>query len=229
MKAAPQNRAPGQSFRCRSPHHHDPVKSTIPRNPPATLRYDDTVRHIPLVLAALVAAALLAGAVALLPGHLDTWRRKLFPSTAGNDYSWLSASLEACEKEAAADPGTLYFMVVPLTATRRFDTQLADRALGTAGTTVLFSAGDTFDGLNRGVFRISSDPFVLIALDEANKQTRRWSSATGVTKLTWPAMTSDGPFRVRLQTSPDDTVENWSTVTADGRGSCHWVHALLKR
>jgi hypothetical protein len=187
------------------------------------------VRRIPLILAGLVAAALVAGALALAPGHLDVWRRKLFPSTAGNDYSWLSASLDACEKEAASDPGTLYFMIVPLSPTRRFDAQQADRALGTAGPVVLFSSGDTFDGLNRGVFRISSEPYVLIALDDRSKQPRRWNSATGVTKLTWPNMASDGPFRVRFQTSPDDTSETWSTVTADGRGSCHWVHALLKR
>lgn len=187
------------------------------------------MKQVPLILALLVAAALVAGGVALLPGQLDTWRRKLFPSTAGNDYSWLSTSLDDCEKEAAADARNLYFMVVPLTATRRFDPQWADRALGSAGAVTLFSSGDTFDGLNRGLFRISSDPWVLVILDEKSGQTRRFSSATGVTKLTWPGMDSEGPFRVRLQTSPEDVAESWSSVTADGRGSCHWVHALLKR
>lgn len=187
------------------------------------------MRRVPLILAALLAAAVLAGGIALLPGQLDLWRKKLFPSTAGNDYSWLSASLDACEKEAAADPANLYFMVVPLTPTRRFDPQWNARALGTAGPVSLFSAGDTFDGLNQGQFRISSEPWVLVAIDEKSRQIRRFSSATGVTKLVWPAIDSNGPFRVRFQISPDDTAETWSTVTADGRGSCHWVHALLKR
>lgn len=187
------------------------------------------MKRVPLILGGLAALAVVAGGVVMLSGQLDVWRRKLFPSTASNDYSWLSSALDDCEKEAAADPGTLYFMVVPLTPTRRFEPSLAERALGTAGPVALFNAGDTFDGLNRGQFRISSEPWVMLAVDEKSRQTRRFGSATGITKLTWPKMESDGPFRVRFQTSPDDNTENWSTVTADGRGSCHWVHALLKR
>ena len=187
------------------------------------------MRRLVWIGAAAGLVVIVAAGLALIPGLLDEWRRKLFPSTASGDYTWLSATLEACEKEAAADRSTVYFMVVPLSPTRRYGEEWNTRAIGTAGAVALFGSGETFEGLDRGVFRISSEPYIFIATDEKSDEVRRWSSATGVLKLTWPNMQSDGPFRVRFQTSPSETDDSWSTVTADGRGTCHWVYALLKR
>jgi hypothetical protein len=92
----------------------------------------------------------------------------------------------------------------------------------------LFGSQDALEGLRSGALRVSSKSFVLTTLDTRSNAERRWNSASGVTRLTTTDIASDGPFRVRLQVSAKDNSTGWSNVTAEGRGTCHWVFALLR-
>jgi hypothetical protein len=118
--------------------------------------------------------------------------------------------------------------VVPLAAGDKFDAQWQSRALERFGKTTLFQSQDALDGLKAGALRIAPESFVLHVLDQAAGRSYRFNSASGVAKLSSREIASDGPFRIRLQTAAADPSPQWNNVVAEGRGSCHWVFALIR-
>jgi len=171
------------------------------------------------------AAALLVVTATMAIAPITGTIRGLF---SPKSYDWVSRTMAACEEDAVAQPAIVNFLVVPLERSRRFGQDLESRALETFGRTTLFGSQDALDGLKSGALRISSKHFVLHTLDTSDETTHRWSSVSGVSRLATSDIASDGPFRVRIQTSPDDNSTEWSKVTADGRGTCHWAFALLR-
>jgi hypothetical protein len=147
---------------------------------------------------------------------------------ASRNYDWVSRTMAACEEDAVSKPATVNFLVMPLERTRSFNRELEQRAIETVGRITLFGSQDALEGLKSGALRISSKNYVLLTLDTSNNAERRWNSASGVSRLTTADIASDGPFRVRLQVSANDPLTAWSNVTAQGRGTCHWVFALLR-
>jgi hypothetical protein len=187
------------------------------------------VLRSPVVLAAMVLAALAVLALAAI--YVASWRHKMriqVPQADGAQFAWISKALEACEAEAAGHPGSLYFMVVPLAAVAGAGSDLQSRAIDRVGPAMLFDSSAAMEGLESGTLRISREQFILHALDTGTSAQHRWNSASGVTTLSERDNTSKGPFRIRLQTAPGDA-ESWSTVTAEGVATCHWVFALLRR
>jgi hypothetical protein len=176
------------------------------------------------IIAYAVAALVLAAIAVALPNIAASVRGLFAPKS----YDWISRTMSACEEEAVSKPDTLNFLIMPLERTRRFGKELDARALETVGRATLFGSQDALDGLKSGALRISSKSYVLTTLDTANNTERRWNSASGVSKLSTTDVPSDGPFRVRLQVSAKDNSTGWSNVTAEGRGTCHWVFALLR-
>ncbi len=171
------------------------------------------------VAAAVMAAPRAAGSIRGL------FARSIF---APKSYDWVSRTMAACEEDAVTRPTTVNFLVVPLERSRRYGKELESRALESFGRTTLFGSQDALDGLKSGALRISAKNYVLLTLDTSNNATHRWNSASGVSRLTTTEIASDGPFKVRIQTAPDDVSADWSKVTADGRGTCHWAFALLR-
>lgn len=176
------------------------------------------------IIACAVAAVLLA-VIALAFPKIAGSVRGLF---AQRSYDWISHTMSACEEDAVSKPDTLNFLIMPLERTRRYSKELDTRALETVGRATLFGSQDALEGLKAGALRISSKSYVLTTLDTSNNIERRWNSASGVTKLSTTDVASNGPFRVRLQVSAKDNPAGWSNVTAEGRGTCHWVFALLR-
>jgi hypothetical protein len=150
------------------------------------------------------------------------------PSAAA-PFAWLSRAMENCEKTAAANQEALFFLVVPLAATGKYDQSWSARALESFGSTTLFKSQDALDALNIGALRISTEPIVFHVLDVATSNAHRWHSVSGVSKLSSKEIASDGPFRVRFQTAPGDAAPEWNSVTAEGKGTCHWVFVLMRR
>ncbi len=175
-----------------------------------------------LALAALAVAAVYAA----------SWRAQMrakAPQAAGDGrYAWLSAALDACEAEASKYPQSLYFMVVPMAAASSGADALRSRALETIGPATLLESKVALQGLESGALRISREQFILHAIDVDTNAIHRWSSVSGVSTLSDRNNTAKGPFKIRLQTSPNDGTE-WSAATADGVATCHWVFALLQR
>lgn len=152
---------------------------------------------------------------------------KAVPAGSDKQFAWLIKALDACEAEAARYPQSLYFMVVPLAASGAGD-DIRSRALETIGPATLLESKVALDGLESGALRISRDQFILHALDVESNAVHRWNSASGVSTLSERANRSKGPFKIRLQTGPNDNAD-WSLVTADGVATCHWVFAVLLR
>jgi hypothetical protein len=183
----------------------------------------------PVALAATVLAALAVLAMAAL--YVASWRHKMraqAPQASGAQFSWLGKALEDCEAEAGRHEGSLYFMVVPLASVAGMGSDLQSRAIDRVGPAMLFDSNVAMEGLESGKLRISREQFILHALDTDSNAQHRWNSASGVSTLSERSNTSKGPFRIRLQTGPDDAA-SWSAVTADGVGTCHWVFAVLPR
>ena len=176
------------------------------------------------ILACAVGAFVLVAAAMAIPKVFGSVRALFGPK----NYDWVSKTMSACEEDAVSKPASVNFLVMPLERTRRFNRELEGRALETVGRTTLFGSQDALDGLKSGGLRISSKHYVLLTLDTSNNTERRWNSASGVARLTTTDVASDGPFKVRLQVSANDASNGWSNVTAEGRGTCHWVFALLR-
>lgn len=173
----------------------------------------------------------LLAAVAALTAY--QWSKRVAPERAATPaagaFAWLSSAMENCEQDAVANPQALFFLVVPLAATGKYDQSWSARALETFGATTLFKSQDALDALNSGALRASTEPFVFHVLDVATSDAHRWNSASGVSKLSSKEIASEGPFRVRFQTAPRDPAPQWNSVTAEGKGTCHWVFVLMRR
>ena len=123
---------------------------------------------------------------------------------APKSYDWVSKTMAACEEDAVTQPSSVNFLVVPLEPSRRFGKDLESKAIETFGRTMLFGSQDALSGLKSGALRISSKHYVLHTLDTSNNSSVRWNSARGVARLSTTDIASDGPFKVRFQTVPDD-------------------------
>jgi hypothetical protein len=183
-----------------------------------------SMTRIRMIILCAGAAFVVVTAAMTIPRFTGSLRALFTPKS----YDWVSRTMATCEEEAVTQPETVNFLVMPLERTRRYGSQLESRALETLGRTTLFGSQDALDGLKTGALRISYRNFVLHTFDTSNNAARRWNSASGVSRLTTSDIASDGPFKVRIQTRPDDPSTEWSMVTADGRGTCHWVFALLR-
>jgi hypothetical protein len=175
------------------------------------------------IIGAVAALALVVAALAI--PRVAEGVRSWFPARS---YDWVSRTMAACEEDAVTQPAMLNFLVVPLEATRRFGRETESKALESFGRTTLFGSQDALDGLKSGALRISSKNFVLHLLDTSNNSPYRFASASGVSRLSTTDLKSNGPFRIRFQTLAEDETSDWSKVTAEGRGTCHWAFALLR-
>jgi hypothetical protein len=183
----------------------------------------------PFLIAAAVLAAL--AAIAFAAASFMPWRAKKPVQTQADHsrYVWLTQALDACEAEAARNPGSLYFMVVPLVqSAATSEGALRERALDNVGAAMLFDSKVAMEELQNGSMRVSREQFILHVLDTPTNAVHRWNSASGISVLSERANSSKGPFKIRLQTGPNDSAE-WSAVTAEGVATCHWVFALLRR
>jgi hypothetical protein len=178
------------------------------------------IRNRTVILCAAAAVAVLIAALAAA----GAMRGRFGPKS----YDWVSRTMAACEEDAVTQPTTVNFLVVPLERTRRYGQAIDSKALETVGRATLFGSQDALAGLKSGALRISSKHFVLHTLDTSTNASQKWNSVSGVSRLSTTDIASDGPFRVRFQTSPADTSGDWSKVTAEGRGTCHWAFALLR-
>ncbi len=151
------------------------------------------------------------------------------PPAPAEPFAWLTKAMEDCDQDSAAHPERLTFLVVPLAATEGYDDTFAARALETFGAGSLFKSADALEGLKVGLLRIASEQFVFHALDTTAQAAYKWNSTSGVSKLSSQKAGLQGPFRVRLQTGPNDSDAVWTDATAQGKGACHWVFVLLRK
>jgi len=185
------------------------------------------IRRQVLIAAAVWTALILLAVFAAASGLLGSLR-SLFRPDSVSSFDWLSRTLAECEEDAVNRPEMLNFLVVPLAQGRNFNPQWQAKALSNAGKTVLFGSQDALAALKANAVRISARPYVLHTLDTASNSTHRWTSASGVARLSTTDIASDGPFSTRFQTTPDDASQDWSSITAEGRGTCHWAFALMR-
>lgn len=182
---------------------------------------------------AIAAGALVVALAAVAAIVAYQWNKRMASDRSAppgiGQFAWLWRTMENCENEALANPQSLFFLVVPLAATGNYDQSWRARALESFGATTLFKSQDALNALNSGAVRISTEPFIFHVLDVGTNEAHRWNSASGVSKLSSAEVASEGPFRVRLQTAPDDPAPEWNSVTAEGKRACHWVFAVLRR
>jgi hypothetical protein len=185
-----------------------------------------------LIAGALIALAA-AAAVSFGLQYRDKKRAEIQAATGtapaiAPDYTWLARAMDNCERDASGKSGTLTFLVVPLEAAQQFNEKWAGLAVETVGKAALFASKDALETLKAGATRISGEQYVLHTFDSASNSVLKWSSARGVSMLS-KEVAGKGPFRIRLQITTDDDPRLWSTVTADGTGTCHWIFAVLRK
>ena len=185
----------------------------------------------PVLIAGLVCAAALGGIFGA--SHLRSFvtlpQGGIVAPAQDRNFRWIERAIAECEAEAARNPETLYFMVIPVVPTDADFQAWAPKANGMAGASViLLGLKNTLDNLRAGSLRLDRRAFEFAILDPATSNTYKWRPAAGVHKYAIrkaKLITSFKPgFEMPLGSEPQ-----WTDGSAIPRqaGTCYWTGALI--
>ncbi len=150
-----------------------------------------------------------------------------FSTAKLDEYGWIVEAMDVCKAEAAREPSSLHFLVVPLARTNKDDVRWATKSTGFAANAELLNLHDTLDGLRRGhlqlypgeyVFRITSLPADIIY---------KWGSASGVARFSSAEGEQIPKFKMAFQIGENEGDASLATELTRMPGSCFWTGALI--
>lgn len=146
----------------------------------------------------------------------------------GGDFAWLETVMKQCDEQAAKDPKSLHYLVIPLVDEPRDEPGWRRVSINDIGNAILISAEDMLAGLRRKALRISTDEYVFSARNEATKVVLTWKPSTGVRKFVVNDASAIGKFRVQFQSNDASRAINWGSTFDRQEGNCYWVNAILR-
>jgi hypothetical protein len=170
---------------------------------------------------ALLLVAVAVASVVVLRGHRPIGVRS--PS----DYGWLSAAMEACEAEAEADTGTLYFLVIPLASAATDGGEWRDKSIMDLGNAVLVRTDDALAGLRSGTLQVYPGQYDFRILDDTTGTIYKWKPFVGVAKASTSDAGGISVFRVQIQVSGSGESAEWGSEFSRRSGTCYWVNAIV--
>ena len=145
------------------------------------------------------------------------------------DVQSIANMMAACDMEAAKDPDTLYFFVLPLTQADASKQAWPAPVLQTIGDSVrLLGANDALDGLRTGALAVRQERYTFAILDAATATSFDWTSATGISRLAKRNAQSISALKLGFDFSDKQKVTQWSNEFKRDRGTCYWVSALIR-
>jgi hypothetical protein len=172
-----------------------------------------------VLAAAALAVLVMAVAVAAL-----VLRRPAAPAPL--DLAALSRAMQDCETEAARQPTTLYFLVVPMTSKAQDEEQWQAKSLNDIGNAILLSSDVALDGLKRGALTLASEEYVFNVRDRAGAL-YNWKGSTGIARLTIPNADKIAGFNIQFQTRSKTSDAAWGSEFARQVGTCYWVNVII--
>ncbi len=177
-----------------------------------------------LIIALGVAAFVIFRGWELLP---RSTQQQAGPRSGETDVGWLQAGMKACDEEAAKDPVSLYFLVVPLASQGDDMARWRSMSLNDIGNAILLSSDDTLNGLRTGTLRISPQEYVFSVRDEATHVVHRWNRTSGVAKFSTTDEKKIASFKIQFQTRDSTRGNAWGNIFVRQPGNCYWVNAVL--
>jgi hypothetical protein len=144
-------------------------------------------------------------------------------------FGWIARATAECDAEAARNPDTLYFIVIPVVATDGNVQAWLAKANGmVAQTLVLLGSKTTIEGLRAGSLRLDGRAFEFAVLDPGSADVYKWKSAVGVHKFAIRDAKRVTSFRPGFELAKG-TETQWADGGAIPRaaGTCYWTGALM--
>ncbi|MBI3759654.1 MAG: hypothetical protein HY269_07860, partial [Deltaproteobacteria bacterium] len=220
---------------------HTPHMAALPG---ASLRGDTGHRRwrLPMTLraivgcsAAVLAAALVALLWVLLVQHDKEPRPEVVTSDApahdipapSTEQAQVTAesvqtAMTECDQEAAKDPFSLHFLVIPIIATGG-SPRSAELAGEDYGSFYLAPSKSMLDGLRNKTLTINTTSHRFAIIDSATGKMQIWTAASGVSKFTHSDTLAFSKFRIGFDV-PDKGLQ-WSNEYLRRAGVCYWVNA----
>lgn len=176
-------------------------------------------------LSDLAGIAAVAALAVLLAAGIAAWLVR-GPPPAPDDFAWLTKAMEDCDAEAALQPSTVYFLVVPITSKPEDQQQWQAQSLNDVGNAILLSSEDAVEGLRRGALKIAAENYDFNVRDGANVL-YTWTSSNGIARLTIPNASAIEGFNIQFQTPSRTAGTAWGTAFIRRPGTCNWVNAII--
>jgi hypothetical protein len=180
------------------------------------------------VALALVVATLVVSLTGIAPKGDATSSSGQPITGTGDDFAWVANAMTECDRQAAKEPNTLQFLVVPMVDDPPDDRGWRRISLNDIGNAILINAEDTLAGLKRKALRISTDSYVFSARNEDTKVVYRWSASTGVRKFVVADGSAIQSFKIQFESSDAGRAANWGATFVRKPGNCYWVNAIIR-
>jgi hypothetical protein len=142
-------------------------------------------------------------------------------------YGWIAQAMDACKADAAREPSSLHFLVVPLTAADKNDVRWATKPTAAAANAELLNLNDTLDGLRRGDLQLYPGEYVFRITSLPAGVTYKWNSATGVARFSSAEGEQLPKFKIAFQIGENEGDTALATELTRTPGSCFWTGALI--
>ena len=144
------------------------------------------------------------------------------------DLAAIKKEMSDCDNAAAHDANSLYFLILPLTATKP-GADWRPVALQTIGDAYsLIGANDALAGLRDGGLKVRPGRYTFSVLDTHSGMTYSWTSATGMSRLSRKETGNATVLKLGFDFSPGQTGPQWSAEFKRDRGTCYWVVPLVR-
>jgi hypothetical protein len=144
------------------------------------------------------------------------------------DIPSITKAMAACDEEAARNPGSLYFQVLPLTELVRGKHDWRAVALqSVVNAYSLLSDKDALEGLRDKSLALRPDRYTFAVLDPSTGMSYSWTSATGLARLSRPDVSAPKAIKLGFDFSAQQNGPQWSAPFNREPGTCYSVNVLV--
>lgn len=172
-------------------------------------------------LAVFVAAVAALGWLQLPAGNA---RQYVGPD---DDFGWLETAMKECDEQAAKEPATLQFLIIPLAAKPGDEAGWRSTALNDIGNAILLSSEDSLSALRKGSLQITMEEYLFSIRDQATNVVFKWNRSRGVAQFSTTKVEDTDQFRIQFRTRARARADEWGNVFVRQKGTCYWVNAII--
>ncbi|HUI95426.1 MAG TPA: hypothetical protein VLX44_06720 [Xanthobacteraceae bacterium] len=146
------------------------------------------------------------------------------------DVPSITKAMAACDEEAARNPASLYFLVLPLieVAPGKHDWR-AVALQSVVNAYFLLSDKEALEGLRDKSLALRPDRYTFAVLDPSTGISYSWTSATGLARLSKPDVSAPKAIKLGFDFSAQQNGPQWSAPFNREPGTCYSVNVLVVR
>jgi hypothetical protein len=178
----------------------------------------------------LAIVGLLVVAVAAA-GGVSVWlNREAAVAPEASSADVLAKAMEECDSEAAKNPETLNFLVIPMTPGAKAGPQWSSLTLQQAGDSyLLLSSKDALGGLRDGSLVPYGGQYAFSIVEPATGTRHSWPATTGPTKFAEPDAGSLSSIKLGFAFGDVNSDPKLSSEFLRQKGNCYWVSVLVRK